>query len=110
MCICEQFSDLHNPHYFCANTSLIFLSRSVYPGEIFNLKAVLVGTDFGTGTGIVYAQFLPPRLHPSYQYSQRVNKFKESTQLSYTVYSSSSHEVLVLTTSDETVLKYGDQE
>ena len=110
VCVCEQFS---NPHFFCSNTSLIFLSRSVYPGESFILKAVLVGAEFGTGTGVVYAQFLSPsnsQLHPPYQYSQRVKNFKECTRLTFTVYSSSSHAVLVLTASDETVLNYGDQE
>ena len=101
------------PIFFCSNTSLIFLSQSVYPGESFNLKAILVGAEFGTGTGAVYVQFLSPsnsHLYPPHQYSQRVNNFKECTQLIYTIYSSNSHEVLVLTASDETVLKYGDQE
>ena len=74
---------------------------------------MLVGAEFGTGTGAVYAQFLSPsssQLHPPHQYSQRVDDFRECTQLSYAIYSPSSHEVLVLTASDETVLKYGDQE
>ena len=73
---------------------------------------ILVGAEFGTGTGVVYAQFLSPsnsQLYPPHQYSQRVNDFTKCTQLTYTVYSHSSSEVIVLTASDETVLKYGDQ-
>ncbi len=112
VCICTQSSEVvYNPHFFCSNTSLIFLSRYVYPGESFSLRAVLVGAEFGAGTGAVYAQFLSPsssHLYPAHQYSQRVDNFKDCTQLTYTVYSSSSYEVLVLTSSDETVLRYGD--
>lgn len=78
---------------------------------------MLVGAEFGTGTGSVYAQFLPqdgdpqvPVLKPAYQYSQRVDNFRECKKLSYVVYSSNAHDILVLTTSDHTVLTYRSQE
>ena len=112
ICICNDTFEHYTPHNFCTYTSQIFLSRSVHPGEEFHLEAVLVGVEFGTGTGSVYAQFLSHGssvLYPPHQYSQRVDDFKKCTRLSYTVYSSSSEEVLVLTSTDETVLKYGDQ-
>ena len=114
VCVCE-YSDFYISHFFCLNTSLMFLSRSVYPGETFTLDVVLVGAEFGTGTGVVYAQFLSPssfHLHPRHQYLQRVNDFKQCTQLNYTVYSYSplAHEVLVLTASDKTVVEYGDKQ
>ena len=109
ICICNE----HNtPRYFCTNASQIFLSRSVHPGEEFNLEAVLVGAEFGTGTGYVYAQFLfesSSELYLPYQYSKRIDNFKKCTRLSYTVYSSNPQEILVLTSTDETVLKYGDR-
>ena len=112
VCVCDTTLEFYTPRYFCANASLIFLSRSVYPGEEFSLEVVLVGVEFGTGTGSVYAQLLSPsssELHPQHQYSQRVEDFKKCTQLRYTVYSSNSQEVLVLMSTDETVLQYGDQ-
>ena len=40
--------------------SLIFNSKSVYPGEELHLEAVLVGELFGTGMGSIYAQFMDP--------------------------------------------------
>ena len=39
-------------------TVFYHLSEPVYPGETISLPAVVVGQDFGTGTGSVYAQFL----------------------------------------------------
>ena len=112
VCVCDETISYYTPPYFCANASLIFLSKSVHPGIEFNIEVVLVGSEFGTGTGSVYAQFLSQsssELYPPYQYSQRVNNFKKCTRLSYTVYSSNPQEILVLTSTDETVLKYGDQ-
>ena len=112
VCVCDETIRHSTPPYFCANASLIFLSKSVHPGIAFNLEVVLVGSEFGTGTGSVYAQFLSQsssELYPPHQYSQRIDNFKKCTRLSYTVYSSNSQEILVLTSTDETVLKYGDQ-
>ena len=114
VCLCDHSN---NPHFFCADSSLIFNSKTVHPGEEFHLEAVLVGAEFGTGTGSVYTQFLPqnsdlqvPVLKPAYQYSQRVDNFRECKKLSYTVYSSNTRDILVLTTSDQTVLEYRNQE
>ena len=72
VCMCNHNSEVFSPRYFCTSRSLILLSRSVYPGEEFNLEAVLVGAEFGTGTGLVYAQFLSQsrsELRPHHQYS-----------------------------------------
>ena len=113
VCICGGNLKHYNPHYFCSNTSHIFLSKSVYPGEEFSFEAVLAGAEFGTGTGSVYAQFLSQsssKLYPPHQYSQRVDDFRKCTLLSYTVHSSNSHDVLMLTSNDQTVLQYGNQE
>ena len=113
VCLCDHNSLLFTPRYFCTNISQIFLSRSVYPGEEFSFEAVLVGEEYGTGTGSVYAQFLTQSdsvLYPPHQYSQRIDDFRKCKQLNYTVFSSNSQEILVLTSSDERVIKYGDQE
>ena len=112
ICVCNETFKYKTPRYFCTYASQIFLSRSVHPGEEFNLGAILVGAEFGTGTGSVYAQFLSQsssELYPPHQYSQRVDDFKKCTHLSYTVYSSNPQEILVLTSTDETVLNYGDK-
>ena len=103
----------------CANTSLIFMPRSVYRGENINLSAVLTGAEFGTVTGVVNAQFLPvhtdfkPKLRLN-QYIQRIDQQKasssETPKLIYSVYSNHSHEILVLTASDVTPLGYGDKD
>ena len=98
----------------CADVSQIFMTRSIFPGEEFNLEAILTGTEFGTGTGEVYAQFLPinglkPNLQSPYQYSQRVNQLNFSKILTYAVFSNNSHEVLVLAATAGTVLDYGDK-
>ena len=42
-------------YYYCLT---VFYSHSVYPGETIKLPVVIVGQDFGTGTGSVYALFL----------------------------------------------------
>ena len=114
VCLCDHNNSLlFTPRYFCTNVSQIFLSRSVYPGEEFSFEAVLVGAEFGTGTGTVYAQFFTQSdsvLYPPHQYSQRIDDFRKCKQLNYAVFSSNSQEILVLTSSDETIIKYGDQE
>ena len=99
ICVCNEIFEYYTPRYFCTYVSQIFLSRSVHPGEEFNLEVVLVGAEFGTGTGSVYAQFLSQssaELYSPHQYSQRVDDFKKYTRLTYTVYSSNPQEILVL--------------
>ena len=98
----------------CTNVSQIFMTLSAYPGEEFSLKVILVGAEFGTGTGEVYAQFLPihdtkPRLHSCYQVSQKVTHLSSPKTLRYSVFSSNSYEVLVLTTTAGTLFSYGDK-
>ena len=116
VCLCQEGSN--TVQQSCENTSLISTSKSVYPGEEFCLKAVLVGDLFGTRTGSVYAQFMYPeqkqeystaKLKPFYQYSQRVNNYKICQQLNYTAYSNESKEMLVLTADDATVVSFTDK-
>ena len=59
----------------------------------------------------MYAQFFTQSdsvLYPPHQYSQRIDDFRKCKQLNYAVFSSNSQEILVLTSSDETIIKYGD--
>ena len=43
----------------CANLSTIFYNTTRYPGEVFQLNLTVVGFEFGTVTGSVYANLLP---------------------------------------------------
>ena len=42
----------------CADASQIFMTKDLYPGEKFELEVILVGEEFGSGIGDVFAQFL----------------------------------------------------
>ena len=115
VCLCPEERSKTTVQQFCTNMSMIFNSKSVYPGEEFHLEAVLVGELFGTGVGSVYAQFMDKdgegaKLRPPYQNSQRVNNYNICQQLNYTVYSHKSKEVLVLTTSGTVVVSFTDKE
>ena len=116
VCLLDQPSSNQSFIDDCTNIPLIFKSFDAIPGEEFHLDAVLVGADCGPGTGVVYAQFLPindgskATLWPSYQYSQRVHKTNMSQSVSYAVYSNNLYEVLVLTPTDATVSRYGNEQ
>ena len=53
VCLCDSSSQL-----MCANLSHIFYNTTRYPGEVFPLSLAVVGLDFGTVTGPVYAYLL----------------------------------------------------
>ena len=53
VCLCDV-----NGKPQCANFSLIFTNIEAYRGEIFQLSAFVVGYNFGTTVGTVYARFL----------------------------------------------------
>jgi predicted outer membrane repeat protein len=118
VCLCPEERSKTTIKQYCTNTSLIFNSKSVYPGEEFHLEAVLVGELFGTGMGSIYPQFMDlgnrkegemATLKPDYQFSQRVNNYNICQQLNYTIYSHKSEEVLVLTTSGTVVVSFTDK-
>ena len=75
--------------------------HSIYPGQTINVSAVVVGQDFGTVAGTVFAQFLPTKgllQLESSQYITGVTQCKCS-QLNYTIFFQAelSEVVLVLT-------------
>ena len=87
----------------CANFSQIFTSTEVYRGEMFTLSACVVGYDFGTTVGNVYARFLSGTsdqlaLLGKSQYSQPVNESEKCSTLNYTVYTNSRNELLQIST------------
>ena len=114
VCIADDVTTDQPFNNTCADQSLIFITRRAFPGERFNLTAVLTGAEFGTGTGAVYAQFLQhanceAKLSSLDQYSQRVDQLHTPQQLHYSIHSNSSNEVLVLAATDGTILTYGDE-
>ena len=52
VCLCDEHGQPQ-----CKNNSYLenVYTSKIYPGEIFNISAVLVGADFGLTTGTVYA-------------------------------------------------------
>ena len=53
VCICNK-----SRVPLCSSSTEIFLSVSRYPGELFTLPAMLVGSDFGPTSGIVHSRLL----------------------------------------------------
>ena len=107
VCMCSR-SDQHE----CSKEDFLFHEVSVFPGEEFNISGVIVGAQFGAGTGSVYAQFLTDssaQLVPDYQYSQGIRNIGPCTELNYSVYTRNQAEVMVLTVTDGTVGALGDR-
>ena len=85
----------------------------IYPGQSINLSAVVVGQDFGTVSGLVYAQFLQnvaSNCSPQLGTGQEIQDVMQRTcnNLSYTIFSPGdmSEAVLVLTTNNRIVSQF----
>ena len=83
----------------CTNSSQIFNHEVVvYPGQEFSLEAVLVGFEFGLGTGTVNAQLLNhnrTEIWPENSKFQRIETPSKAI-LKYTLYSNNINESVVL--------------
>ena len=113
VCIVEQAASNQSFSEDCTNTSQIFRRVTVIPGEEFHLEAVLVGAEFGTGTGAVYAQLLHNNSSSKADldsYFQRVIYSNMSQLLRYAVFSNNSHEIFVLSAFDRIIFSYGIME
>ena len=116
VCIINEANGDQPPSEHCADKSQIFKTHTAFPGEEFQLNAIITGAEFGTGTGAVYANFLPRvdsdrkigHLSPPYQDSQRINL--ENQTLNYSIYSNNPYEVLVLSATAGTILANGDED
>ena len=74
----------------CENINYIYHNVSVTPGEMFRLSAVLVGDDFGTVSGSVYASNVS-EMHSNFifsqgQNSQQITTNKQCSNLEYSVH------------------------
>ena len=104
VCLCDdQGKPLCNGNYD-HEYSYAHASRTIYPGETFTVSAVLIGGDFGTTTGMVYAAFLlnnspatPIPVSQSITHSSQCGELKYSLYTNHTIHD--LKEVLYLTTS-----------
>ena len=105
VCICDE---MDSPQ--CISLPYIFsVGGSVFPGENVHIPAVIVGKDFGTTTGTVFANPLGDSSIDSGQYTQRV-LYSQCNILTFTVYSKPFSEFsVVLTSTAATVNTYGDK-
>ena len=89
--------------------------HSIYPGQTISISAVVVGQDWGTVAGSVYAQFLhksTPENTTCLKSSQGVQSANKDScnSLHYTIFSMNEnvHQMLVLTAQDLYVSEYQD--
>ena len=73
VCKCDKY---HKPR--CHDSSYIYITQDIYPGDTFTIPVVVVGGDWGPSPGTVYAIFMQSRygssiLEPFSQYSQWIN-------------------------------------
>ena len=104
VCLCKSLSQL-----MCANLSYIFYNTTRYPGEVFILSLVVVGFEFATVTGPIYASLLPQANDSNSslgrdQYVRQVT-YDKCNQLEFTINSLSSKETIVLTANNTKVTK-----
>ena len=86
----------------------LIIDIHVHPGSQFTLPTVLVGGDYGTTVGTVYAAFVQndnfylAHLGSSNEYHQVITKNSECSMLTFSVFSNNSQETLVLTAEEST--------
>ena len=99
VCLCDETG-----YPQCENLSYVFSTDERYPGERFNISVVVVGMEYGTVTGSVYAQIFHRGLYPlgTKQHSQAAD-YRHCNELTYSVHSYQKKETLVLTANEATV-------
>ena len=104
-CIIDADSPTRLSHHDSDCLNIFQHTVIAFPGLEFSLDVVLVGDEFGISAGILYAQILPNKtmaqIHPLLQTNP-------PQVMNYQIYSKNSHEVLVLTATNEKIVSYGD--
>ena len=97
VCFCDD-----NGRLQCKNTTIVH-NEVRYPGEIFNVSLVLVGYNFGTVTGSIYAHVLSTGSYQQLGQNQHIQAatFRSCNNLVYSVHSKDSSEVIKLTESEQ---------
>jgi predicted outer membrane repeat protein len=90
VCLCDddQGKPMCNRTYEYNN-----INRNVYPGESFTISAVLVGGDFGTTTGMVYATFFNESLITLMPTSQPITNSSQCVELKYSLHMSNASQI-----------------
>ena len=105
VCLCDLSSQL-----MCANLSFIFYNTTRYPGEVFSLSLAVVGFEFGTVTGPVYANLFPQTNNSKSslgkdQNVRQITYNNACSQLEFTLSSLNSKEIIALTANNTVVTK-----
>ena len=85
------------------------VTHTMYPGQTITIPGVVVGQDFGTVSGLVFAQFVKTAASESIamEHEQRITGigYRSCTNLNYTVFASEevAETTLVLTANDRQV-------
>ena len=113
VCICDSRG---KPQ--CTDSTFIHMTQELHPGEMFTVHAVLVGWDYGTTTGLVYAQIrgsdgslLSAPVIEHNKDIQLIKNSKQCTILSYSLNSNHTQENVIIylsavQLSDKTVQLY----
>ena len=103
-CICDE-----NGKPVCETVDVDILT---YPGGQFSLPVVVVGGDYGTTTGAVYASFLNETstslLESSNQQHEVISKSSECTMLNFSVHSNESSDIIFLTVQEAHIKSVGE--
>ena len=86
---------------------------AVYPGQPFNISVVLVGAQFGTTVGLVFASLVPSNNNANSRFGNRAEAIQtisdndNCTNLTYTIWSSGDHVTMSLSAMDN-AQKFGE--
>lgn len=93
----------------CANEQGIFdRNNYFFPGESFNISVVIVGAEFGTTIGQVFANVVFNHENETKSFGsesqsiQYVTSNDKCTNLTYSIWSSNTYEIMYLTVADNT--------
>ena len=103
VCLCDEYG---TPQ--CANMSYIIQKQTRFPGEKFNVSAVLVGDEFGTVSGTVYATLLPNEQLLNHNQQLQEVTFKMCNLLEYSIHAIPQLKTLVLTANKVNIDEYAD--
>ena len=81
----------------------------VYPGQTITIPAVVVGQDFGTVTGSIYAKFLNTSFNVEMEHGQNITNVKQSqcSSVEYTIFSQNEgFEAIMVLTADNIDVSY----
>ena len=106
-CIIDPDSPTRLSHHYSECFNIFQHKIIAFPGLEFSLSVVLVGSEFGISAGTLYAQVLPNKT------KAQVQPFLQTFPpqlVNFRLYSKNSHEVLVLTATNEKIVDYGSPE